>query len=88
MATDTQTEMTKTKPEIWQEVHSALTECPYCHKRMSMRTLRWRHVCRRRATPQVLLDAELAEKRRQELLRKVVSSLNTRLHSTTEASED
>jgi hypothetical protein len=87
MATDTQTEMTKTKPEIWREVHSALTECPYCHKRMSMRTLRWRHVCRRKATPQVL-DAELAEQRRQELLRKVVSSLNSRLHSTTEASEN
>ena len=91
MTVDTQTEghqMTKSKPEIWEEVHSTRTECPHCHKYLTLRTLRWKHVCRRKTIPQILLDAELADLRRQELLRKAMDALNTRLHSTTDASGD
>ena len=90
MTVDTQTEvqMTKSRPEIWEEVRSTRTECPHCHKRLTLRTLRWKHVCRRKTIPQILLDAELAELRRQELLRKAIESLNTRLHSARDASGD
>ena len=70
---------TLTKPQIWAEVHANLTECPHCHKIVTVRTLRWRHKCQRKTQPQVLLDAELADRRRRELQQKVIDTLNARL---------
>ena len=80
-AMQTAVEMKKAKTEVWEEVHSAKTQCPHCQKSLTVRTLRWKHTCKRRggATAHVLLDADVAERRRQELERKVVETLNRRL---------
>ena len=72
--------MLQRKSDIWAEVHAAKTTCPTCGKKLSFRTLRWKHVCRRRGVTQVLLDADLAEKRRAELQQKAVETLRARLH--------
>ena len=57
----------RSKQEIWRETHAQRVECPDCHRFVSLRTLRWRHVCGKRSLPQRLLDAQMAELRRQDL---------------------
>ena len=71
--------MLKRKSEIWAEVHAAKTTCPTCGKKLSFRSLRWKHVCRQRGVTQVLLDTDLAEKRRAELQQKAMETLGARL---------
>ena len=61
------TEPLRTKQEIWKEAHAQRTECPDCHSFATLRTLRWRHVCGKRSLPLRLLDAQMAELRRQDL---------------------
>ena len=61
------TEARRSKQEIWKETHAQRVECPDCDRFVSLRTLRWRHVCGRRSLPQRLLDAQMAELRRQDL---------------------
>ena len=77
-------EMKKGKAKIWEEVHSAKTQCPHCHKTMAVRQLRWKHTCGHKRPPQILLDTEAAEKRRRELEQKVVATLNARLQQRAE----
>ena len=67
MAAEPMTEPLLSKQEIWKETHAQRVECPDCHRFVSLRTLRWRHVCGRRSLPQRLLDAQMAELRRQDL---------------------
>ena len=74
----------KGKAEIWEEVHYAKTQCPRCHKTMAVRQLRWEHTCGHKRPPQILLDTEVAEKRRRELEQKVVATLNARLQQRAE----
>ncbi len=69
----------KGKQEVWKELHATRTQCPHCSKRLTMRTLRWKHVCKRRPIPPILLDPDLAEERRRELQRKVEDCLRARL---------
>ena len=38
------------KVEVWKDVHSHRTPRPSCGRVMTLRTLRWRHTCRRPAT--------------------------------------
>ena len=61
------TEALRSKQEIWRGTHAQRVECPDCHRFVSLRTLRWRHVCGKRSLPQRLLDAQMAELRRQDL---------------------
>ena len=56
-----------TKQQVWKQAHAQRTECPDCHRFVTLRTLRWRHVCGRRSLQQRLLDAQMAELRRQDL---------------------
>ena len=67
------------KRDLWEATHKAKTQCPHCNKKMSLRNLRWKHTCRRRSEPQVITDAELAEKRRRALEQKALDTLNERL---------
>lgn len=60
-------EAPKSKQEIWKEAHAQRTQCPACGKCVTLRTLRWRHLCGNRSLPQRLLDANMAALRRQEL---------------------
>ena len=34
------------KQELWLKVHREKIPCPLCHKVMSRRAIRWRHVCK------------------------------------------
>ena len=76
---DGATTMLKRKADVWAEVHATKTTCPSCGKRLSFRTLRWKHTCGRRSAPQVMLDADVAEQRRKDLERKAMESLSARL---------
>ena len=67
------------KRALWDETLRAKTHCPHCNRKMSVRTLRWKHICRRRGEPQVITDAAVAEKRRRELEQKALDALNERL---------
>ena len=71
--------MLKRKADVWAEVHAAKTVCPLCGKRLSFRSLRWKHICGRRSVVQVMLDADAAEQRRKDLERKAMESLSARL---------
>jgi hypothetical protein len=44
-----------TKQQVWKQAHAQRTECPDCHRFVTLRTLRWRHVCGRRSLQQRLL---------------------------------
>ena len=76
---DGATTMLKRKVDVWAEVHATKTTCPSCGKKLSFRTLRWKHTCGRRSAPQVMLDPDVAEQRRKELERKAMESLSARL---------
>ena len=71
--------MLKRKADIWAEVHATKTTCPSCGKKLSFRTLRWKHTCGRRSAPQVMLDPDVAEQRQKVLERKAMESLSARL---------
>ena len=70
--------MLKRKADVWAEVHATKTTCPSCGKKLSFRTLRWKHTCGRRSVTRVMLDPDVAEHRRRDLERKV-ESLSARL---------
>jgi len=53
----------RTKGEIWREAHAHRAECPNCGKFVTLRTLRWKHVCRERTPWRCLLDERAAQKR-------------------------
>ena len=61
------TEALKTKGEIWREAHAHRTECPDCGKFVTLRTLRWKHVCGERVLPRRLLDERAARARLEQL---------------------
>ena len=67
-----------TKQQVWKQAHAQRVECPDCHRFVSLRTLRWRHVCGRRSLQQRLLDAQAAELRRQGLTVKALTAHETR----------
>lgn len=68
-----------TKQQVWKQAHAQRVECPDCHRFVSLRTLRWRHVCGRRSLPQRLLDAQMAELRRQGLTVKALTAHEARM---------
>ena len=53
----------RTKGQVWREAHAHRTECPKCGKFVTLRTLRWKHVCRERTQRQCMLDESAAQKR-------------------------
>ena len=53
----------RTRGEVWREAHAHRMECPDCGKFLTLRTLRWKHVCRERTLPRCMLDARAAEER-------------------------
>jgi hypothetical protein len=67
-----------TKQQVWRRAHAERVECPDCHRFVTLRTLRWRHVCGRRTLQQRLLDAQAAELRRQGLVVKALTAHETR----------
>ena len=67
-----------TKQQVWKQAHAQRTECPDCHRFVTLRTLRWRHVCGRRSLQQRLLDAQAAELRRQGLVEEALAAHETR----------
>ena len=67
-----------TKQQVWKQAHAQRTECPDCHRFVTLRTLRWRHVCGRRSLQQRLLDAQAAELHRQGLVVKALTAHETR----------
>ena len=67
-----------TKQQVWKQAHAQRVECPDCHRFVTLRTLRWRHVCGRRSLQQRLLDAQAAELRRQGLVVKALTAHETR----------
>lgn len=67
------------KRDLWEETHKATAQCPHCQRSMSVRYLRWKHTCRRPKEPQVITDAEQAEKRRRDLEQLALDTLNKRL---------
>ena len=67
------------KRDLWEETHKATAQCPHCQRSMSVRYLRWKHTCRRPKEPQVIADAEQAEKRRRDLEQLALDTLNERL---------
>ena len=67
------------KKDLWEETHKATAQCPHCQRSMSIRYLRWKHICRRPKEPQVIADAEQAEKRRRDLEQLALDTLNKRL---------
>ena len=60
-------------------MHSARTECPRCGKRLTVRTLRWKHLCKSVVLPRRLLDLERAAARREELGALALANLQMRL---------
>ena len=72
------TETLRTKQEVWKETHARRTQCPECGKWVTLRTLRWRHACGPRSLPQRLLDAAMAELRRQALEEVALASFKPR----------
>jgi hypothetical protein len=73
------------KRDLWEETHRANTQCPHCNRKMTVRNLRWKHTCRRAKEPQVITDAEVAEKRRRDLEQKALDALNARLRQRQDA---
>ena len=67
-----------TKQQVWKQAHAQRVECPDCHRFVTLRTLRWRHVCGRRSLPQRLLDAQMAELCRQGLAVKALTAHEAR----------
>ena len=60
----------RTRGEVWREAHAHRMECPDCGKFLTLRTLRWKHVCGERTMPRRMLD-ERSAKERFELLAEV-----------------
>ena len=60
-------ETLRTKNEIWREAHAHRTECPACGRFVTLRTLRWKHVCGERVLPRRLLDERAARARLEQL---------------------
>lgn len=78
--------MDLTKQAVWREVHGARAECPLCHKRVTVRTLRWRHKCRVHRPPRATLLTEPEAARRKELIRqRAVEQLMARVESKAES---
>jgi hypothetical protein len=73
---------TKNRAEVWAEAQRARTVCPECGKHLSVRTLRWKHICRDR-TPRErrprILNTEQAEERRRALEELAAAALRFRL---------
>ena len=73
---------TKNRAEVWAEAQRARTECPECGRPMSVRTLRWKHICRDR-TPRErrprILNTEQAQERRRALEELAAAALRFRL---------
>ena len=82
------TEPLRSKQEIWRETHAQRVECPDCHRFASLRTLRWRHVCGKRSLPQRLLDAQMAELRRQGLTQLAFTAQEKRKRKRKRSGED
>ena len=73
------TEALRTKGEIWREAHAHRVECPDCSKIVTLRTLRWKHVCGERALPRRILDERAARERLEQLAQLAVEAHNTRM---------
>ena len=74
------TEELRTKGEVWREAHAQRTECPSCGKFVTLRTLRWKHVCRDRPSQRRrLLDSCAASLRLEGLLNLAVESFENRM---------
>ena len=60
-------ETLKTKREIWREARAHRTECPDCGKIVTLRTLRWKHLCGERQLSRRMLDERAAAERLRQL---------------------
>ena len=77
--TEAMTEALRTKGEIWREAHAHRTECPNCGKFVTLRTLRWKHVCGERAPRRPLLDERAARERLEQLSQLAVEAHEMRM---------
>ena len=64
------------RTQVWKQVHTQKVPCPACGKVVSMRTLRWKHKCRRAAS---VLSAAQAQERRSQLEQRVLRDLMKRI---------
>ena len=69
----------RTKGEIWREAHAHRTECPDCGKIVTLRTLRWKHVCGERTPRRRLLDERAAQKRFEGLAQAAIHAHELRM---------
>ena len=69
----------RTKGQIWRDAHASRTECPGCGKYLTLRTLRWKHVCGERTPRRRLLDESAARKRLEGLTLAAVQAHELRM---------
>jgi hypothetical protein len=77
----------RTKGQIWRDAHASRTECPGCGKFLTLRTLRWKHVCGERTPRRRLLDESAARKRLEGLTLAAVRAHELRMREKNGASK-